>query len=117
MKIKLYLDLLDDYCKNYNIYKSIIIVPNNKSLSNIYNKLKEKDHSILQVDKFNIFKNDYNSLDYRIILINYQNIYALIYILKYLKIFDNFNLILFYNINSTLKTNIFKYIKYINYQI
>jgi len=114
MKSVNFLNLLDDYYNNYNIERAIIVVPNDNSLYKINEKLIEKDYSILEINNRNIYNVNYSSLNYRIILIKYKYIHKIINILYNLKLLKCFNLILFYNINNTLKNYTYNYIKLIS---
>lgn len=114
MKLANFINLLDDNYNNYNIERSIIVVPNNNSLYKINEKLIEKDYSILEINNKNIDNANYSSLNYRIILIKYKYIHKIINILSNLNLLKCFNLILFYNINNTLKNYTYNYIKIIS---
>ena len=114
MKLLNFLNLLDDYYSNYNIERSIIVVPNDNSLYKINEKLNKKEYSILEINNKNIDNANYCSLNYRIILIKYKYIHKIIDILFNLNLLRCFNLILFYNINNTLKNYTYNYIKIIS---
>jgi hypothetical protein len=114
MKLVNFLNLLDYYYNNYNIERSIIVVPNDDNLYKINEKLIKKDYSILEINNKNIDNANYYSLNYRIILIKYKYINKIIYILSNLNLLKCFNLILFYNINNTLKNYTYNYIKIIS---
>ena len=110
----IFFNKINNYFQLYSIYRTIIVVYNNYYANIIYNKLILNDHNVIIIDNINtIYKINFDKLEERVVIINYYLFYYLIYYLFNNNYLDNFNFIIFYNINFKIKSLLLNFYNFI----
>ena len=86
MKLKLFLEYIEDIYVNESIYRSIILANDETDANNIYSYMSSNNHNVLYIDKIEEIgcighNGDYKNSDYRVFIILKELFYNFINII------------------------------------